>query len=159
MPEDFCTRFCEALKIATDSLSEKLDCENIAEKVAQKIDCENIADRVAQKLKGDSELSETEAFNVSECFQETDDERLYCVPCFKHTSSPLLPSHLKNGLKGNFGFFNKPDDLNYKKNKERKKQMLDHTRMDVHGWCVNQEKQTLKKMPKMRKIGVVQSSL
>ena len=127
MTEEMIARFIDALKEATNNITTQ-------------IDCERIADSVVQKLKGASEQSEVEAFEIGECFQETDDEKLYCVPCFKHTSSVLFPSHLKPGLRGNYGFFDKPDDPNYKANKERKKRMLDHTRSEIHSWCLNQEK-------------------
>ena len=127
MSEEFLARFVGALNVATDSLSEK-------------IDCERIADLVTQKLKGDMEESEIETFEISDCFQETSDEKLYCVPCFNQTSSLLFPSHLKPGIKGNHGIFNKPNDPKYKTNKERKKRLLDHTRSEVHCWCINQEK-------------------
>ena len=130
LSEEFFARFVEALKDATDSLSEK-------------IDCDRIADLVTQKLKGDSEQSEIETFEISDCFKETDDEKLYCEPCFRQTSSLSFPSHLKPGIKGNHGIFNKPNDPKYKTNKERKKCLLDHTRSEVHCWCVNQEKNAM----------------
>ena len=120
--ENFCSRFMEALKEATDNLSEK-------------IDCDNIADRRLKHLKSARALM-----------------KLYCVPCFKYASSPLLPSHLKAGMRGNHGFFNKPNDPRYKTNKERKKRMLDHTRSDIHAWCVNREKDSSAQLEAENKV-------
>ena len=77
---------------------------------------------------------------MTNCFQETDDDKLYCAPCFKQTNSQNFPLRLRAYLKGNFGIFNKPNAPNFKTNKERKKRMLDHCRSEIHEWCIAQEK-------------------
>ena len=127
--DELIERFSEELKFAGQNVLEGLNYETLAEKICEKMK--------SLESSGDDEI-----FGIQECFMETDDEKLYCAPCIKHTSSSAFPDKLRLGIKGNHGIFNKPNAQNYKTNKERKKRMADHCRTDIHKWCVNQDRVT-----------------
>lgn len=114
-----------------------LKLDDIKESLQQPEFIDEVANKFSEKIINKN--SEEETFNIlQEYFGETDDEKMYCKYCFEFSSSKLMPQDLKKGLKGNFGVFLKPDSINYKKNKMRKKGMADHCRSDIHHWCVTE---------------------
>ena len=74
--EDIFARFTTALQEATNT-------------IAEQIDCEKIAHRVSEKLAGQEEDQGETNMTDGNCFEETDDEKLYCVPCHRLSQSLL----------------------------------------------------------------------
>lgn len=56
-----------------------------------------------------------------------------------------MPKGLRNHFKGSYGTFLKPDSLNSKTKKERRKRIHEHVRGELHVWAATQEKEEIKK--------------
>ena len=103
-----------------------------------------IAEHVSQPSEEEKDENRIEAdTTVKDMFEKVDSNTIVCRVCVKHLRD--MPKGLRNHFKGSYGTFLKPDSLNSKTNKERRKRIHEHVRGELHVWAATQEKEEIKK--------------
>ena len=80
--------------------------------------------------------------NVQHIVEEANYDTIVCKVCVKHWRD--MPQGLRSHFKGSYGTFLKPNSLNSRTNKERRKKLHEHVRGELHAWCASQEKEEMK---------------